>query len=81
MSSASTAAHLRAFAPASIGNVAAGFDVLGAALAPVSGEAWGDAVEVASAASFSFRVAGPHAAALPPDAGANLVVHVHRLFE
>jgi homoserine kinase len=36
----------RAYGPACIGNVAAGFDVLGAAVAPVGGEPWGDLVEV-----------------------------------
>ena len=34
-----------AYAPASIGNVSLGFDVLGAALEPVDGTALGDVVE------------------------------------
>ncbi len=36
----------RAYAPAGIGNLAAGFDVLGAAIAPIDGTLWGDVVEV-----------------------------------
>jgi len=36
----------RAYGPACVGNVAAGFDVLGAALARAGGELWGDLVEV-----------------------------------
>jgi homoserine kinase len=40
---------IRAYAPASIGNVSLGFDVLGAALAPVDGTRLGDEVEIASA--------------------------------
>ena len=35
---------LRAYAPASIGNFAAGFDLMGAALAPLDGSLWGDVV-------------------------------------
>jgi homoserine kinase len=38
--------RVKAYGPACLGNVAAGFDVLGAALAPESGEAWGDLVEM-----------------------------------
>ena len=34
-----------AYAPASIGNVSVGFDVLGAALAPIDGSLLGDRVE------------------------------------
>jgi homoserine kinase len=38
--------RVRAYGPAGIGNVAAGFDVLGAAIAPAGGEPWGDLVEI-----------------------------------
>jgi homoserine kinase len=38
--------RVRAYGPAGIGNLAAGFDVLGAAVAPTGGEAWGDIVEI-----------------------------------
>lgn len=59
--------RVRAFAPASSGNVIAGFDTLGAALAPVDGEAWGDVVEVREAGSRSLVVEGVDAGSLPLD--------------
>ena len=43
--------RVRALGPASIGNVAAGFDVLGAAIRPLTGAPWGDWVEVGGARS------------------------------
>lgn len=64
------------FAPAGIGNLAAGFDVLGAAiapLAPLDAEAWGDAVEVRAAVRDELVCVGPFAARLPADPRQNLV--------
>lgn len=72
---------IRAFAPASIGNVAAGFDVLGAALAPLDGDPWGDRVELREAAVASFTAEGPYAHRLPADPETNLVLSAKRLFE
>jgi homoserine kinase len=71
----------RAFAPASIGNVAAGFDVLGAALAPEDGAAWGDCVEAAPGESDSFTSTGPFASELPADPAENLVPRAKALLE
>ncbi len=48
-----------AFAPASIGNISVGFDVLGAAVAPIDGTKLGDSVTVSSADEFSFEMSGP----------------------
>ena len=45
---------LRVFAPASIGNVAAGFDLLGAALAPLDGTLLGDVVRLEPALKDHF---------------------------
>jgi homoserine kinase len=70
----------RAFAPVSIGNVAAGFDVLGAALQPEDGAAWGDVVEAEVAASDGFERRGAYAHRLPPDPTQDLVLRVHTLF-
>jgi homoserine kinase len=55
---------VRAYGPASIGNLAAGFDVLGAAVAPVGNEPWGDVVEICElpAAGGRSAIAGPEAA-------------------
>jgi homoserine kinase len=72
---------LRAYAPASIGNLAAGFDVLGAALAPADGSPWGDVVEAEPAERDSFELAGPYAPRLPPDPRENLVLRARALLE
>lgn len=48
-----------AFAPASIGNISVGFDVLGAAITPVDGSKLGDTVSVSNADNFSFEMSGP----------------------
>ena len=63
-----------AFAPASIGNLAAGFDVLGAAIVPVEGPPLGDQVGLALAATSSFACAGPYAHRLPPRPEDNLAL-------
>jgi homoserine kinase len=57
---------VRAHAPATIGNVGAGFDVLGAALQPIDGTLWGDLVEVRLARGcHRFEMSGPYADQLP----------------
>ena len=71
----------RAYAPASLGNLAAGFDVLGAALAPVDGSLWGDVVEAEQAERDSFEVKGPYARGLPTDPRDNLVLSARALLE
>jgi homoserine kinase len=71
---------LVAYAPASIGNVAAGFDLLGAALAPLDGSLLGDLVQVAHAAESAFRVTGPFASALVDDTRPNLALRARDLF-
>lgn len=63
----------RAYAPASIGNVSLGFDVLGAALAPVDGTELGDVVEVSDAAEFTLTCTGRFAHKLPAGADNNIV--------
>jgi len=75
--------YVRAFAPAGIGNFAAGFDVLGAAVAPVNGGLWGDMVEIAeitAADESSFTCTGPFAHRLPADPRDNLVVRTLAFF-
>lgn len=71
---------LTAYAPASIGNLAAGFDLLGAALAPLDGSLLGDLVHVAPAAAPSFTVTGPFARALAGDPRPNLAQRAHDIF-
>ena len=70
----------RAYAPASIGNFAAGFDLMGAALAPLDGSLWGDVVEAAPAAAPTLTVSGPHAGDMPGDPWQNLVLRTFVLF-
>ncbi len=76
---------LTAYAPASIGNVSLGFDLLGAALKPVDGSLLGDQVEVtqvteAGASEFSLEVTGAFANKLPPEPQSNIVYHCYTLF-
>jgi homoserine kinase len=70
---------LRAYAPASIGNFAAGFDLLGAALAPLDGSLWGDVVGAEIASEPSLTISGSYAALLPADPWQNLVMRTYGL--
>ncbi len=66
---------IQAYAPASIGNFAAGFDILGAAVADVEDPLrLGDIVTIEPAEQTSFEAMGPYAGSLPGDPGDNLVV-------
>ena len=65
---------IRAYAPASIGNFAAGFDLMGAALAPLDGSLWGDVVGVKAASRTTLLATGPYAHLMPPDPTQNLVL-------
>ena len=69
-----------AFAPASIGNVCLGFDVLGAAIAPLDGTLLGDSVTLQAAESFSLQVHGKFAHKLPPEPENNIITHCYQLF-
>ena len=71
---------LRAYAPASIGNVSLGFDLLGAALRPIDGSLLGDEVDIEVAEQFSLDVKGRFADKLPPDPNSNIVTRCYRHF-
>ncbi|MDO6692802.1 homoserine kinase [Aliiglaciecola sp. 3_MG-2023] len=71
---------MTAYAPASIGNVSLGFDLLGAALTPIDGSPLGDQVEVSAADTFSLKVEGRFADKLPADPQSNIVFHCYTLF-
>ena len=71
---------LSAYAPASIGNVSLGFDLLGAALKPIDGSLLGDKVEVTQAEAFSLDVKGPFADKLPLDPDSNIVTRCYHHF-
>lgn len=64
---------VKVYAPASIGNVSVGFDVLGAAVTPVDGTLLGDCVTVEDAAAFSLQNEGRFAGKLPAGTEQNIV--------
>jgi len=68
------------FAPASIGNVSVGFDVLGLAVKPIDGTLLGDVVTVESAKIDSLVVVGAFADKLPKEKEDNIVWSCLQLF-
>ena len=72
--------RLRAFAPAGVGNFAAGFDVVGAAIAPEDGSLWGDTVGIAVSDQPGLVCTGSFADRLPADPSENLVLRTRDLF-
>lgn len=72
---------IKAFAPASIGNVSLGFDVLGAALTPIDGELLGDWVEVSENQKFELSVSGRFANKLPPSSDENIVTLCYQFYQ
>ncbi|CNI73042.1 MULTISPECIES: homoserine kinase [Yersinia] len=64
---------VKIYAPASIGNVSVGFDVLGAAVSPIDGTLLGDCVSVTAAERFSLRNEGRFVSKLPDDPKENIV--------
>ena len=71
---------IRSFAPVSCGNFCVGFDMLGAAFAPVDGSLWGDEVEVEIAAQTSYHFQGDYADLLPQDPQKNLIALAYDAF-
>jgi homoserine kinase len=71
---------IRVYAPASIGNVACGFDLLGAALAPLDGSLLGDIVTVEPSREDRFILAGTMASMLSGESRPNLVMRALALF-
>jgi homoserine kinase len=71
---------LTAYAPASIGNVSLGFDLLGAALKPIDGSLLGDEVKIESAERFELKVEGRFADKLPADPASNIVTLCYHHF-
>lgn len=69
-------AVFRAYAPASAANLSVGFDLLGAALKPLSGEPLGDEIIIRAAppgTGCELEVSGRFASALPEDPHENIV--------
>jgi len=73
---------MRSYAPASTGNFTVGFDLLGLALQPISGEILGDVLEIeAESATFSLRQSGRYVHQLPTNSDDNLVRTCFQAFE
>ena len=68
------------FAPASIGNLSVGFDILGLAVKPIDGTLLGDVVSVEKANENSLIVTGEFANKLPGAPTDNIVWHSLLLF-
>ncbi|MGF1681130.1 homoserine kinase [Photobacterium minamisatsumaniensis] len=69
------------YAPASIGNVSVGFDVLGAAVSPVDGTLLGDRVKVAAGdLPFALECVGRFVDKLPQQAEENIVYRCWQVF-
>ncbi|WP_017345620.1 homoserine kinase [Pantoea sp. A4] len=71
---------VKIYAPASIGNVSVGFDVLGAAVSPVDGTLLGDCVTVEAADSFSLVNEGRFVSKLPTNPQENIVYQCWQRF-
>lgn len=72
----------RYYAPASTGNFSVGFDLLGLALAPVSGEMLGDVLEISGeSAQFSLSLSGRYQHQLPVNPDENLIRTCFSAFE
>ncbi|SFN18802.1 homoserine kinase [Izhakiella capsodis] len=64
---------VKIYAPASIGNVSVGFDVLGAAVSPVDGTLLGDCVTAEPSIAFLLKSEGRFVSKLPADPKENIV--------
>ena len=71
---------VKVYAPASIGNVSVGFDVLGAALSQVDNKQLGDCVSVVKADKFNLTNRGSFVSKLPPQPQQNIVYQAWQLF-
>lgn len=71
---------IKVYAPASIGNVGVGFDVLGAAVSPINGTRLGDLVSIEAAEKFSLECLGTFVSKLPPKMEDNIVYQCWQRF-
>ena len=74
----------RAYAPASAANLSVGFDLLGAALKPISGEILGDEIFISQGeegTGCTVKVEGRYAGRLPSDPKRNIVYDAYLLYK
>lgn len=72
--------YLKVYAPASVGNVSLGFDMLGAALLPIDGSTLGDEIEIRSSETYALDYAGRFQDVLPDNISDNIVTHCYAHF-
>jgi len=65
---------IEVYAPASMGNVAVGFDCLGAALKRIDGRRFGDTLTIEASSRNQFNVTGEFAKQLPEDHSDNVIL-------
>lgn len=71
---------IKIYAPASIGNINVGFDVLGIAISPISGLPLGDTISVEKSHSFQLIHTGYFTNMLPSSLKENIVYHCWKKF-
>lgn len=70
------------YAPASIGNVSVGFDLLGGALAPIDATLFGDVLKISKGDyDFSLDCTGRFAHKLPKESKDNIVYHCYLAYQ
>jgi len=71
---------IKVYAPASMANISVGFDILGAAINPISGVMLGDSIIVEDAAQFHLTNKGQFVKKLPKDPKFNIVYQCWQRF-
>lgn len=71
---------IKTYAPASMANISVGFDILGAAISPISGKMLGDCITVASAERFQLTSQGQFVKNLPKNPKHNIVFQCWQRF-
>ena len=64
---------IKIYAPASIGNVGVGFDILGAAIKPINGDLLGDCITIKLSENFQLLNKGIFSNQLPINQEQNIV--------
>lgn len=71
---------IKVYAPASMANISVGFDILGAAINPISGNMLGDCITVETATQFHLNNKGAFVKKLPKDPKLNIVYQCWQRF-
>ncbi|WP_343190431.1 homoserine kinase [Buchnera aphidicola (Mollitrichosiphum nigrofasciatum)] len=71
---------IKIYAPASIGNVSVGFDLLGVAIKPINGTLLGDCIQIKKSDNFKINIIGKFANQLPKKINQNIVWKAWKIF-